>query len=447
MAAGRGRATRTGGPAAGLTALLALLTATKAAGRASATLEGRTAAAVVDGDMPPLRLAPELARALAQPEGGQGGRRDRAVRTVILTDSKPKTGTTVLEWAAAALLREAAKILENATFSDESRNYQLDFGGGVDGGGGRIVFVASAQAKHDLAPLKDHFNDTNTPSIRDMLQGWHSGHRGSPHASKKQIKKCRKAGLRAWSRECIALTGVDDALAAAVAAGGLSGITTASPGSLQPAEPAEKVVLVHTQRDPIATAVSGMMYFNKKLALNADGKIVRSDTNEPPDADDVVEACTESAVHMVLFHWVATQALPSLGYDVRTFEYADERGTTRAWLRQLSDALGLTSMPESAIERVCEEIDPDRMRALQNDINSGHESSGGQHYAGLGGGPGGESNNNMRKVATASARAYETQLSPDVVARCKAAAAFHLPRDLAELYYGEEELLRGDGAR
>lgn len=72
MAAGRGRATRTGGPAAGLTALLALLTATKAAGRASATLEGRMAAAVVDGDMPPLRLTPELARALAQPEGGQG---------------------------------------------------------------------------------------------------------------------------------------------------------------------------------------------------------------------------------------------------------------------------------------------------------------------------------------------------------------------------------------
>ena len=369
-----------------------------------------------------------------------GGRRDRAVRTVILTDSEPKTGTTVLEWAAAALLREAAKILENATFSDKSRNYQLDFGGGVDGGGGRIVFVASAQAKHYLVPLKDHFKDTNTPSIRKMLTGHHS----SRHSSKNNIKKCPKAGLRAWSPECIALTGVDDALAAAAAAGGLRGITTASPGSLQPAESAEKVVLVHTQRDPIATAVSGMMYFNKKLALNADGKIVRSDTNEPPDADDVVEACTETVVQMVLFHWVATHALPSLGYDVRTFEYADERGTTRAWLRQLSDALGLTSMPESAIERVCEEIDPDRMRALQNEINSGHKGSGGQHYAGLGGSGGSP---NKRKVATASARAYETQLSPDVVARCKAAAAFHLPRDLAELYYGEEELLRGDGAR
>ena len=349
-------------------------------------------------------------------------------------DSQPKSGTTAIEWLAAALMRRACECVPSSLAGGGA-------GGSAASGSGaanepNVTCALDADAAAGQRTLRATFSVGGHVAVALAFEGSnkHDGmvlrtDRDGRLASNSEFHKgvfgqiaqeCIAANQSAWSAPCLAK--VEQALVDVLATGEALPPRGAASG--------DALVLVHSQRDPIAITSSMLAYKQDVFQLGPQGQVKR---------------CAHYAASVALRHYLATVLLPQAGYEVVTLEFGAARRTPLAHARRLAWAMGIEALPDDQLRQAMEEVSPERMRKVQAAIGAGVSPSeavsaaGAASAVGIGGGP------NNHKVGNASVTGYRQQLDKQVLSECYAVAKHHLPPELIERYYGSLEEGGGEG--
>lgn len=375
---------------------------------------------------PPLRLSSELSQVVQTAEAVTPGSEPHHVRRVYLMNSQQKTGTTAMEWLAAALFKGAVEAV--------NAEGQVDIA--EVGGVSTSTPAAVAEARRmrptrqwvyskDATGNPDRFYHVafgNRVQIVFAVAAKHKGLPPSPDGHNFKLKEfakyCLENGIGAHTEECAEASGLSADLKAWIARGRKEGWWDPS------------IVIVRTNRDPVATAVSYGL-FNAYFIENAAGILVMPDGSSL-DEEFMIAECARIGSMMGIRERFATM-IEAEGIEVHTFPYEEHVDDKLGFSIRFAEALGLASVPDDAMTRALSATSFDAMKQAQA------EGADAEQYVtafGVGGGTGPK---NSRKVAHGKKFAYLNQLSPAVVQRCIDAVRPNTPPSMYGKYYSAQQ--------
>lgn len=293
---------------------------------------------------------------------------------VLLRNTEPKTGTTALEWTFLALFREAcAEFWRSNQGSSGNCSVHQDKDQ-------RMYSMELNGSKITFSALHKHFLE---------FQGFVYPMR----AVVSLTKACMDVGLSGWSESC-------------------AGFAKSRIPDFHPV-PGEQSLYLNIYRDPIAATTSWVNYRSEQ-------ELSKQELNRR-----VLEDCAAVAARIGLRARIAWKILPSKGYPVYSYAYESMVEEQEKWAADLLHVVGLHMSGES-VQKALDSVSPASMKHVLEDAKKGlvTDLPAGLELTGV----------NSRKVGTATARGYSSDLSTETLASCRRASLKHLPLAMALKY-------------
>lgn len=206
-------------------------------------------------------------------------------------------------------------------------------------------------------------------------------------------KACMDVGLSGWSESCAGFA--------------KSGIPEFHPVA------GEQSLYLNIYRDPIAATTSWVKYQSEK-------ELSKQELNRR-----VLENCAAVAARIGLRARIAWKILPSKGYSVYSYAYESMVEEQEKWAADLLRVIGLHMSAES-VQKALDSVSPASMKHVLEDAKKGlvTDLPAGLELTGV----------NSRKVGTATAKGYSSDLSTETLASCHRASLKHLPLAMALKY-------------
>lgn len=291
-----------------------------------------------------------------------------------LTNSEPKTGTTVFAWFMSVLFQRVCKRMMKTTTKACAANVTNKYEYTLQTLGRSINFVGFR--KHHLFACGE-----------GIL---------TRHEIEDAADNCVDRNIPGWSSKCLVLNQIS------------------IPEKSKQCKGRDDAVMLVTYRDPIAASLSWVYY-------KGGYSLARNEVNSRVKA-----LCGKIAARIGLRLYLSWFDLLKKGYSLHTFSYEDLLESPLIHASRLTRVLGL-SIEKRVLELVMRDISPEKMRLVQEKLKTGRNSLSVHH--GLS-----HTGQNSRKIGNATNGLYLRILDQPVIDHCRRAGIFHLPQELSFKY-------------